>query len=171
MIKKGILLAIAAPSGTGKTTVCRNLIKSIDNCEFSISCTTREPREGEQDGVDYHFLSYEEVFDNYYGTLKSTLDEAIQEKQVLLLDIDVKGALNIKKQYPEDTISIFLQPPSVEEVLRRLSNRGTENDRSIAIRKARIPEEMEKAKLFDFEIINDNLQRAVNEILNIIKEK
>ncbi len=185
-IDKGILLPIAAPSGTGKTTVCRELIKKIDNCEFSISCTTRKPRDGEQDGVDYHFLTfdkfekyiednkfveYEDVFDNYYGTLKSTLDDAIKNKHVLLLDIDVKGALNIKKQYPEDTISIFLQPPSVDEVLSRLKNRGTENEESIVIRKARIPEEMGKAKKFDFEVINDNLQKAVNKILNIIKEK
>lgn len=186
MINKGILLPIAAPSGTGKTTVCRELIKSIDNCEFSVSCTTRSPRKGEMDGVDYYFLSYEtfeqyieenkfveyeEVFDNYYGTQKSTLEDAINNKIVLLLDIDVKGALNIKKQFPDDTITIFLQPPSVDEVLRRLTNRGTEDENAIAVRKARIPEEMAKAKLFDHEVINDDLHRAVNEILNIIKEK
>lgn len=186
MTNKGILLPIAAPSGTGKTTVCRELLKSIGNCEFSVSCTTRSPRPGEMDGVDYNFLGhntferyidngkfveYEKVFENYYGTLKSIVDKAIKNKKLLLLDIDVKGALAIKKQYPYYTISVFLQPPSVDELILRLTNRGTENQRSIAIRKARIPEEMKQAKLFDYEIINDNLQKAVNKILDIIKEK
>ncbi|MFP4548213.1 MAG: guanylate kinase [Fidelibacterota bacterium] len=186
MSNKGILLAIAAPSGTGKTTVCRELIKNLDNIAFSISCTTRSPRKNEHDGFDYHFLDhttfqnyineekfaeYEKVFENFYGTLKSTLEEAIGNNQILLLDIDVKGALNIKRLYPEDTIAIFLKPPSVEELMRRLAGRGTENEKTLAIRRARIPEEMEKAKDFDYVIINDNLQTAVNEILTIIKEK
>ena len=186
MRDKGILLAIAAPSGTGKTTVCRELIKKLDNIAFSISCTTRRARKNEQDDFDYHFLDhstfkkyideekfaeYEEVFENFYGTLKSTLEEAIDNRQTLLLDIDVKGALNVKRLYPEDTIAIFLKPPSVEELMHRLENRGTESPKTLAIRRARIPEEMEKAKDFDYVIINDNLQTAVNKILTIIKEK
>ncbi len=186
MIDKGILLPIAAPSGTGKTTVCRQLMKKINNCRFSTSCTTRQPRKNEVDGKDYYFLShdkfeqyiteekfaeYEKVFDNYYGTLKETLETAIANKKILLLDIDVKGALNIKQQYPLDTIAIFLKPPSVEELIRRLTTRGTENNKSLAIRKSRIPEEMAQAKHFDYEIINDNLTVAVNTIVTILKEK
>jgi guanylate kinase len=185
MTKRGILLPIAAPSGTGKTTVCRELVKRVEECAFSISCTTRPPRHNEMDGKDYYFLDYETFeryikenkfiecerhFDNYYGTLKSTLAKAVESGQILLLDIDVNGALNIKKQFPDDTIAIFLKPPSVEELIRRLKNRGTESEESLRIRKARIPEEMEKAKDFDYVIINDNLQTAVQKILNIIKE-
>ena len=186
MMENGILLPIAAPSGTGKTTVCRQLIEKIDNCHFSVSCTTRKPRHNEVDGKDYYFLDHktfqkyikedkfiewESHFENYYGTLKSTLKEAINKKVVLLLDIDVKGAINIKNQFSDDTISIFLEPPSIEELTRRLTDRGTENEQSIDIRKARIPEEMEQAKHFDYEIINDNLDETVNKILTIIKEK
>ncbi|MBN2279012.1 MAG: guanylate kinase [Candidatus Marinimicrobia bacterium] len=186
MMNKGILLPIAAPSGTGKTTVCRQLIEKLDNCSFSISCTTRKPRPNETEGKDYYFLEqetfekyiqenkfieWERHFDNYYGTLKSTLEEAIANNQILLLDIDVNGAMNIKKQFPEDTIAIFLKPPSIEELLRRLSARGTEDEKSLVIRKARIPEEMKLSKYFDYEIINDNLKIAVNQIIDIIKEK
>ena len=186
MMEKGVLLPIAAPSGTGKTTVCRQLIERIDNCQFSVSCTTRKSRDYEVEGKDYYFLDHDAFqkyinenkfvewnahFDNYYGTLKSTLEEAIENKKVLLLDIDVNGAINIKKQFPEDTKSIFLKPPSIEELLRRLTDRGTENDESIKVRKARIPEEMEQAKHFDYEVINDNLEHAVDQVINIIKEK
>jgi len=186
MMEKGILLPIAAPSGAGKTTVCRQLIEKLDNCQFSVSCTTRKPRENEVHGKDYYFLEHdtfqkyikedkfiewESHFENYYGTLKSTLEEAIENKQVLLLDIDVKGAINIKQQFPEDTKSIFLKPPSTEELIRRLTDRGTEDEKSMKIRKARIPEEMELAKHFDYEVINDNLDHAVEQVINIIKEK
>ncbi len=186
MKKRGILLPIAAPSGAGKTTVCRELIEKLDYCEFSISCTTRSPRANEQDGADYHFVThekfeeyikknqlieYEEVFDNYYGTLKSTLEESIENGVVLLLDIDVNGALNIKKKYSKDTLSIFLKPPSLDELIRRLVNRGSETEESLKIRQARIPEELAMADQFDFVIVNDDLDKTVNQILTIIKEK
>jgi len=185
MSNPGIILPIAAPSGTGKTTVCRRLLEQDKRFVFSISATTRKPRKMEQEGVDYHFLSrtqfedyirqgklaeYEQVFENYYGTLRSTLDEALAVGHILLLDIDVKGALAIKNLYPEQTIAIFLWPPSQDELLRRLKGRGTDDAQSIAIRNARIPAETKLAEQFDHQIVNDKLDRTVEVIMTIIKE-
>ncbi|MBU0712760.1 guanylate kinase [bacterium] len=185
MITKGLLLPIAAPSGTGKTTVCRQLLEQDERFVFSISATTREPRKMERDGVDYYFLSreqfkahirqhklaeYEQVFENYYGTLRSTLDETLAAGKILLLDIDVKGALAIKNLYPEQTISVFLLPPSQAELLRRLKGRDTEDEQSIAIRNARIPAEIKLAEQFDRQIVNDKLDHTVDAIMTIIKE-
>jgi guanylate kinase len=185
MNDRGLLLPIAAPSGTGKTTVCRRLLAQNQDFVFSVSATTRPPRKMEQDGVDYHFLSreqfedyirrqklaeYEEVFGNYYGTLRSTLDEALAAGKVLLLDIDVKGALSIKKLYPRQTISIFLLPPNQDELIRRLKKRGTDDERSIAIRNARIPDEIKIGEQFDYQIVNDKLDHTVKKIMQIIKE-
>ena len=184
-MNKGLLLPIAAPSGTGKTTICRRLLNSGKRFVFSVSATTRSPRPMERDGVDYIFLArdvfeqyirddklaeYEEVFDNYYGTLHSTLDESLESGKILLLDIDVKGALRIKKLYPDQTISIFLLPPNREELLRRLKGRGTDDNESIATRNARIPDEIKLGEQFDYQIVNDNLNETVLKILNIIKE-
>ncbi|RLA89739.1 MAG: guanylate kinase [Deltaproteobacteria bacterium] len=185
MKKSGLLLPIAAPSGTGKTTVCRELLAREPRCRFSISATTRPPRPNERDGVDYHFLSrsqfekyireqrlaeYEEVFGNYYGTLQSSLEEALQENLILLLDIDVKGALTIKRLYPDWTCSIFLLPPNRQELLRRLRGRGTDDPATIELRNARIPEELKHSEQFDYQIVNDKLDDTVNRILTIIKE-
>ncbi len=185
MKPRGLLLPIAAPSGTGKTTVCRRLMENDDCFVFSVSVTTRAPRESEQNGMDYYFLSrdifeqyirdnklaeWEEVFGNYYGTLRSVLQDALDQGKVLLLDIDVKGALRIKKNYPEETVSIFLHPPNEKELLRRLKGRGTDNDKSITIRNARIPDELKLGEQFDYQIVNDQLDNTLNEIRNIIKE-
>lgn len=185
MNDRGLLLPIAAPSGTGKTTVCRRLLAQNRDFVFSVSATTRPPRKMERDGVDYYFLTreqfedyirrqklaeYEEVFGNYYGTLRSTLDEALAAGRVLLLDIDVKGALSIKKLYPRQTISIFLLPPNQDELIRRLKKRGTDDERSIAIRNARIPDEIKIGEQFDYQIVNDKLDHTVKKIMQIIKE-
>ena len=185
-MKKGLLLPFAAPSGTGKTTVCRQLRRQNPDWYFSVSLTTRSPREGEQDGIDYHFVTraafeeqirqsklieWERVFDNYYGTLKSALETALADRRVLLLDIDVKGALNIKAAYPEDTITIFLLPPDTEELNRRLARRGSENEASISRRNSRIPEEMNLGRQFDYRIINDKLEDTVTKIQKLIEEK
>lgn len=185
MNDRGLLLPIAAPSGTGKTTVCRRLLAQNRDFVFSVSATTRPPRKMERDGVDYYFLTreqfedyirrqklaeYEEVFGNYYGTLRSTLDEALAAGRVLLLDIDVKGALSIKKLYPRQTISIFLLPPNQDELIRRLKKRGTDDERSIAIRNARIPDEIKTGEQFDYQIVNDKLDHTVKKIMQIIKE-
>lgn len=185
MKTKGLLLSIAAPSGTGKTTVCHELLKTSDRFVFSVSCTTRQPRPNERDGVDYHFISreqfeaniragkmaeWQEVFGNYYGTLKSAVDEALSAGKILLLDIEVKGTLNLQKNYRENLISIFLLPPSQEELHHRLRKRGTDDPRSIAIRNARIPDEMELSKQFDFQIVNDKLSETIEKIIKIIEE-
>ncbi len=182
---KGLLLPIAAPSGTGKTTVCHNLMQGDERFLFSVSCTTRPPRPNERDGVDYYFITrqqfeefistdkfveWEEVFGNYYGTLKSAVSEALEKHKILLLDIDVKGALNIKKLYPQQTISIFLLPPSFDELERRLNKRGTDDDQSLAIRKARLATEVAYSKQFDRVIVNDHLDDTVNQIKKIIEE-
>ncbi len=185
MINKGLLLPIAAPSGTGKTTVCRRLMEMDERFVFSVSATTRKSRRTERDGVDYIFVSkatfeayihdgklaeYEEVFGNYYGTLRSVIDDNLAKSKILLLDIDVKGALQIKKLYPHQTISIFLLPPDREELLRRLKGRGTDDEKSIAIRNARIPDEVKLGEHFDYRIVNDNLDDTIIKIMNLIKE-
>jgi guanylate kinase len=185
MKKKGLLLPIAAPSGTGKTTVCRRLLETDSRFVFSVSATTRPPRKTEQDGVDYIFLSqetfakyiraaklaeYEQVFDNYYGTLRSSVEDSLAQGKILLLDIDVKGALQIKQLYPEQTISIFLLPPNNKELLRRLKGRGTDDEKSIAVRNARIPDETKMGRQFDYQIVNDDLDETLAKIMNIIKE-
>ncbi|MCF7886325.1 MAG: guanylate kinase [Candidatus Marinimicrobia bacterium] len=186
MNKKGLLIPISAPSGTGKTTVCRELMQKSEDYVFSISCTTRQPRKNEKNGKDYYFISeakfksyiqedklaeWEQVFDNFYGTLKSTLEDALAQGQLMLLDIDVKGALNIKKLYPERSFTIFLEPPSLEELKKRLTSRGTENGETIKKRNLRINEEMKFRDHFDFTIINDDLEETVNKIHETIKEK
>lgn len=185
MKSQGLLLSIAAPSGTGKTTVCHELLKLNDRFVFSVSCTTRSARPNEQDGVDYHFISrrqfqaniregkmaeWQEVFGNYYGTLKSSVDEALTNGKILLLDIEVKGTLNLKKLYPKDTVSIFLLPPSGAELDRRLQKRGTDDSQSIALRKARIPHELELSQQFDYQIVNDKLEHTIKQIRQIIEE-
>ncbi len=185
MIGNGLLLPIAAPSGTGKTTVCGELLKSDICFEFSVSCTTRKPRGAEIDGIEYHFVTketfekyiienklveWEMVFENYYGTLKSTLQEAIDLKKNLLLDIDVKGALNIKKMFPDNTTTVFLLPPTNEELIKRLRKRGTEDEETIQKRLARLPEELQISDQFDYRIINNKLNETTEKILKIIKE-
>jgi guanylate kinase len=182
---KGLLLPIAAPSGTGKTTVCHALQQDDERFIFSVSCTTRPPRNHERDGVDYHFVSpekfqelihsqqlieWEQVFDHYYGTLKSAIEEALSQGKILLLDIDVKGALNIKKAYPEHTITIFLLPPSLEELNRRLAGRGTETAEEIAKRQARLKSEIALSTQFDHVIVNDHLVETITNIKKIIEE-
>ena len=181
----GLLIPIAAPSGTGKTTVCHALLAHDERFVFSVSCTTRPARSGEVDGRDYHFISrsefetgirenrlaeWQEVFGHYYGTLRSALDATLRDGRWLLLDIDAKGALNLKRQYTSQTLTIFLQPPSPQELLRRLAIRGTETDASLTIRQARIPEELQLAAGFDHIIINDELEQTVQTIYHLVKE-
>jgi len=185
-MKKGLLVPLAAPSGTGKTTVCKQLRRRNPDWEFSVSLTTRSPRAGEQDGSDYHFVTrtvfeekirqsrlveWEQVFDNYYGTLKSALEAALADRKVLLLDIDVKGALNIKAAYPADTLTIFLLPPDERELNRRLARRGSEDEVSISRRNSRVPEEMNLGRQFDYRIVNDRLDDTVAKIQKLIEEK
>lgn len=182
---KGLLLPIAAPSGTGKTTVCRALMQDDDRFSFSVSCTTRPPRSYERDGIDYYFITperfqdliqqgafieWEQVFDHYYGTLRKVVEAALAEGKILLLDIDVKGALSIKKQYPQQTITVFLLPPSLEELNRRLQQRGTEKEEALAKRQARLDLEIELSHQFDRVLVNDHLPETVRAIQKIIEE-
>ena len=179
------LIIVSAPSGTGKTTICKVLQERDKTINFSVSCTTRKPRAGEKDGVDYKFIDDKEFKDgidnssfaewekihgnNYYGTLVSTLSDAVFHKQLLLLELDVKGAMAIKNLYPNNAISIFIEPPSLEELKSRLENRGTESNDNIIKRLKRLHDEISFKPKFDFCIINDNINRAVNEIIKIIK--
>ena len=179
------LIIVSAPSGTGKTTICKVLQERDKTMNFSVSCTTRKPRTGEKDGVDYKFVDTKEFEDgiekksfaewekihgnNYYGTLVSTLSDAVLQNRLLLLELDVKGAMAIKNLYPNNTISIFIEPPSIEELKSRLENRGTESNNNIIKRLERLHDEISFKPKFDFCIINDDINKAVNEIINIIK--
>ena len=180
-------IIISAPSGSGKTTICKYLQKLDSSIIFSVSCTTRQIRENEIDGKDYFFTSnskfekkikddkfveWEKIHGNfYYGTLKSTLDEAINKDKMILLELDVKGAMSVKKLYPTKSLSIFVEPPSVEDLKYRLQKRGTDSNERIIKRLERLDSELAYKLNFDYHIINDDLDQAVNKIMNIIKNK
>lgn len=176
------LVAFSAPSGSGKTTICRLLLERNPAFSLSISATTRPPRGSEVDGVDYVFLSkeaflekvsagefleHEEVFGRYYGTLKSTVENFLANGRTVLFDIDVKGALNVKKAYP-DALLIFIKPPSLEELRRRLTGRNTDKPEEIERRLKRIELEYAAAEEFDHIVVNDNLDKAVALIEDLI---
>lgn len=182
--KKGKLIILVAPSGSGKTTIARRLLNDFPRIKFSVSATTRPPREGEQDGKDYFFLSREE-FDqkikqndfleweefyngSRYGTLRSEVDKLIESGYFPLLDIEVKGALNIKRQYGSRSVSIFIQPPSIEELKKRLLSRGTEDDASLETRLERAQKELGYATRFDYVVINDELDTAYKQVKTIV---
>ena len=186
MNKEGLLVVVSAPSGTGKTTVCHALLEMDSNFSFSVSCTTRTPRPTEQEAVDYYFVSketfedyikkgvlaeWEEIFGYYYGTLISSLENALEKREILLLDIDVKGGLTIKELYPDYAITIFLLPPNYKELENRLRHRGADSDESIVTRKERIEEEMKLGENFDYVIINDKLEETVEQVETIIEER
>ena len=172
--KKGRLYVISGPSGTGKGTVCRELLKEIGN-EFSVSMTTREPREGETDGKDYYFvtrevflenieagnfLEYATVFDNLYGTPKDMVINRLERGRNVLLDIDVQGGLQVKKAMPE-AVLIFILPPSLAELRRRLEGRGTETKEKVEKRLGQALDEIRLIGEYDYYIVNDNLDEAV----------
>ncbi len=178
------LIVLSAPSGGGKSTVARHLMRNIPNLEFSISATTRKKRPREVEGKDYYFISkeefekkieagelveYEEIFGNYYGTLKSTVDKALKENRLLLFDIDVKGALSIKKLYPKKSLLVFLSPPSLGELERRLKGRGAESEEQIRNRLDRVKTELELKKDFDVDILNKDLNATLRKALDIVK--
>ncbi len=173
----GKLIVFSAPSGSGKTTIVKHLLSETDlPLDFSISAASREPRQGEAHGKDYYFLSvdnfrakvdenafleWEEVYkDNFYGTLKSEITRIWAEGKHVIFDIDVVGGLSIKKQFPEETLAIFVQPPSIEEMERRLRGRATETEEKIKMRVAKAAQEMDFAKKFDAVLINDDLAEA-----------
>lgn len=182
MAKKN-LIVLSSPSGGGKSTIARRLMEEFNNLKFSISATTRAKRPREKENVDYYFLSksefekkieagelveYEQIFGNYYGTLKSEIDEAIDSGKCLLFDVDVNGAESLKKAYPDDSLLIFLAPPNIDALRKRLKRRGDETEEQIETRIARAESEIAKKKIFDFVVINDDLKLAINEVLSIV---
>ena len=182
----GKAILFSAPSGCGKTTIIRELMQFFDCFDFSISATSRQPREGEVDGKDYYYLSHdefmrrvaagdflewEEVYQGTcYGTLKSEIDRIWNNGGVIVFDVDVNGGRNIKRYFGDDALSIFVMPPSVEVLEQRLRSRGTDSEESIARRLGRSAEELKQAPQFDVTIVNDDLQRAVSETREVINK-
>ena len=178
------LIVISAPSGAGKTSIVKHLLKNMDALSFSVSACSRDKRENETDGKDYHFLGvdgfknkikedafleWEEVYENqYYGTLKSELQRVWNEGKVVIFDVDVAGGLNIKKQYTQECLSIFIMPPSVDVLRERLSGRGSETDEKIEVRLAKAEEEIAKNQKFDKVILNDDFEIACEETQEVI---
>ena len=181
----GKLVIFSAPSGSGKTTIVRELLKLFPEFEFSISATSRKPRGQEQHGVDYYFLSneefrqrverdefveWEEVYEGTcYGTLKSEMERIWSKGNVIIFDVDVMGGINLKRLFGEDACSMFIMPPSVEELERRLRGRGTDSEEVIQKRIAKAEFELSKSPEFDYTGVNDDLQVAVDEAAAIIR--
>ncbi len=186
-MKKGKLIVFSAPSGSGKTTIVRHLLKQEDlNLEFSISAATREARGEEVNGKDYYFMSlaafkthiknedfveWEEVYrDNFYGTLKSEVERIWAQGKNVIFDIDVAGGLRIKHKFPEETLAVFVKPPSVDELKRRLKERSTETDEKINMRIAKAHVELATAPQFDVVIKNYDLEIALEEAHQLVKD-
>ena len=177
-MEKGLLLVLSGPSGTGKGTVCKALLNKRKDISLSVSCTTRAPRPGETDGKSYFFktreeyeslikqdafLEYADVFSNYYGTPKSFVDAAINEGKDVLLEIDVQGALKVKKSYPHG-VYMFLVPPTMEELKNRICSRGTETTAQIEARLGKAAAEMNLMHEYDYRIVNDQVNDVVSRI-------
>jgi guanylate kinase len=186
-LRQGKLIVFSAPSGSGKTTIVRYLLGKEDlNLEFSISATSRSPRKEEIDGKDYYFmdlkafkthiknddfLEWEEVYrDNFYGTLNAEIARIWAMKKHVVFDIDVVGGLDIKRVYPEQTLAVFVEPPSIEELKIRLKKRKTESEDRIAMRVAKASIEMATAPQFDHIIVNENLDKALDEAYRLVKD-
>ena len=183
---KGKLIIISAPSGTGKTTIIKNLMEFDLNLAFSISATSRKPRPKETNGIDYYFLEHadfmkkvknnefiewEEVYDGTcYGTLKEEVERLTTLGKNVICDVDVVGGLNIKKMYENGALTIFIRPPSIEELKRRLTNRNTDTAETIEKRLAKAEYEMTFEKQFDVTIVNDDILKASEEIKEIISD-
>lgn len=179
---KGFLLVVSGPSGSGKGTICREILAKDKNLIFSISATTRKPRHKENNGVDYffidelefkqkikedEFLEYANVHNNFYGTPKNFVIDKINEGKVVILEIDVQGALQVKKSYPE-AVTIFLAPPSMNELKNRITKRGTETKEDINIRYKNAFEELNFIEEYDYVVINDKIENAVEKTKSII---
>ena len=180
------IIIITAPSGAGKTSITHYLLEQIPGLQFSISAATRPPRGSEQDGVDYHFMSiadfqtsiqndefveWEMVYEGkYYGTLKWELERIWKAGKVPLLDIDVKGAIHVQKQFPKNALSIFIQAPSIDELKRRLEGRGTETPESLQTRISKAGYEMSFVHNFDVVIVNDDLQQAKEQTVQVVQD-
>ncbi|MEM1001155.1 MAG: guanylate kinase [Bacteroidota bacterium] len=185
MSNSGKLIVFSAPSGSGKTTIVRHLLKQPElNLEFSISATSRAKRGKEEDGKDYYFLSlsefknkirndefleWEEVYrDNFYGTLKSEVERIWANGKHVIFDIDVTGGLRIKHKFPEETLAVFVKPPNLNELLRRLKERGEESEDKINMRVAKAPVELATAPQFDTIVVNSELDQALKDAYELV---
>jgi guanylate kinase len=185
--RQGILFVISAPSGTGKTTLCENL-RATPDFIYSVSCTTRPPRKGEENGVDYHFLSHERftqmiergemleyalVHGNYYGTLKATVKEALEQGTDVLLDIDVQGAATIRKtddaMVRDSLVDVFIMPPTIEELEKRLRKRGTETEEQVLMRLATGREESKLWRLYKYTILSGSMEEDLTKFRAIMR--
>src|SRR5690606_9161172 len=181
---KGKLIIVSAPSGAGKTTLVKHLLEKMPELEFSVSCATRNPRENETNGKDYYFISteefkqkienqefaeFEEVYaGNFYGTLKSEIERIWANGKHVIFDIDVIGGLDLKKIYPENSLSIFIMPPSIEELENRLRNRNTESDEKLQMRIDKAEQELLLAPKFDVILVNNDLEKSKVEIVGLV---
>lgn len=186
MEKRGKLIIFSAPSGSGKSTIIQSLLDKDLNLSFSISATSRAPRGSEQNGVEYYFISpeefksriandefleYEEVYaGKFYGTLKSEVERILNSGKNVIFDVDVVGGLNIKKYYGDQALSLFIQPPSIKELEKRLKNRATDTPEVIASRIAKAEYELSFAPRFDKIIVNDVLEKAQAEAYHLIRQ-
>lgn len=177
------LIVMSAPSGSGKTSVFKGARAALPNLMFSISYTTRSPRDGETDGVDYffvdrevflsmikadQFLEWAEVYGNYYGTSKPFIQQAQQAGKIVVLDIDVQGAMQLRRQTDLDAVFIFIMPPSLDVLSERLIARGTEDSTSLHRRLGNAEEEMSYRNQYDYQIVNDDLETAVDDFLRVV---
>ncbi len=181
---KGKLVIISAPSGAGKTTMVKHLLQSGLNLEFSVSATTRPLRGREKEGIDYFFMpveefrdrirnnefvEWEEVYEGLiYGTLRNEVEKILEKGNHALFDVDVQGGLNLKREFGTRAISIFIMPPSIAELEKRLVKRGTDCPSKINMRIAKAREEIKEAEQFDTIVVNDNLEQTKNEVYNIV---
>ena len=177
------IFVISGPSGSGKTSIVKAVKRRFPQIYYSVSATTRKKRRNEKDGKDYIFLSierfrenikegnfleYAQVFNEYYGTLKSPIEKAIKKGKDVLIDVDVKGARNVKKSYPK-TVMIFILPPGLDEIKRRLERRKTEQKKIINFRIKIAKEELEFLPLYNYIILNDDLEKAIDDMVSIIE--
>lgn len=183
---KGKVIIVSAPSGAGKTSIVRHLLEQVPDLKFSISATTRPKRDYEIDGKDYYFLTpeqfkerlandefleWQEVYaDQFYGSLKSEVERIWSNGQAVIFDVDVLGGLNIKKFYGDEALSVFIEPPTMEELENRLKNRGTENDSSLKKRLAKAEYELSFARQFDKIVLNDDLKTAQQEMIDLVRD-
>ena len=184
--KMGKLVIISAPSGAGKSTIISHLLKRGVKLDFSISATTRKPRGKEQHGKEYYFLTneefdeniandmfveWEEVYANQrYGTLKTELERIWDKGYHVLFDVDVKGGINLKRKFGQDALSIFIMPPSIKELERRLIGRGTDSIDKIMMRVKKAKSEIDLADEFDYIVVNDKLEKAVDEVYSLVSD-
>lgn len=184
-MSKGVLVVVSGFSGSGKGTIMKRLLEKYDNYSLSISATTRQPREGETHGKEYFFqtteafeemieqgqlIEYAQYVGNYYGTPKTYVEEQRNLGKDVILEIEIQGAMKIKEQYP-DTVLLFVTPPSAEELKRRLVGRGTETEEVIEFRLVRAVQESEGMELYDYLVINDDLETCVDEVHAIIQSE